>query len=63
MQRAGLTTNIVVAATDEGTMIVVEDRPGEIRVSPRLKPLLKATIEFMPHSGRLMDSESFNDDA
>jgi uncharacterized protein YacL len=34
VQRAGLTTNIVVAATDEGTMIVVEDRPGET-ASPR----------------------------
>ena len=38
--RGGLTTKIVVAATDENTAVAVEVRPGHRHEAPRLGPML-----------------------
>ena len=57
--RGGLTTKVVVVATDEDTAVAVDVVPGQAHDAPLLKPMLKATCERLPDVEELVGDKAF----
>jgi transposase len=52
-----------VTVADENTVIAVEVVPGQDHDAPRLKPMLKATLERAPNLDELVGDKGFDGDA
>lgn len=61
--RGGLSTKIVVTATDENTALAVEVVPGQTGDAPRLVPMLERTLERVPVIDELVGDKAFDGDA
>lgn len=61
--RGGITSKVVVTASDENTAIAVEVIPGQASDAPRLKPLLDKTLKRVPVVDELDGDKAFDGDA
>ena len=60
--RGGLSSKILVTATDENTAVVVDVIPGQASEAPLLEPLLERTIERVPVFDELVGDKAFDGD-
>ncbi len=61
--RGGLSSKIIVTATDEDTVIAIDRVPGQVHEAPRLEPLLDATIVLVPNFDEEVGDKGFDGDA
>ena len=60
--RGGLTTKIIVTATDEDTVVAVDVVPGQAHDAPLLEPMLDATHKRVPVFDELVGDKAFDGD-
>ena len=60
--RGGLSSKIIVTATDETTAVVVDVVPGQANDAPLLEPMLDRTIERVPVFDELVGDKGFDGD-
>jgi len=51
---------VIITAVDEDTVVAIDIQPGQASEAPRLKPLLKATLDRIPVVDELVGDKGFD---